>query len=404
VFLVFMVDYNIKNTIIHDSIIATEFLPKIGGAHMWLYEVYSRWPSPVGAFVQDYSHNENWMNSQRAFDLKKHGSLEIWRTDLGLGHWSLCSFQGFRTWQLINACILNWRKSGGERLHCVKAVPEAAFALLNPFHKTKIIVYAHGEEFLVAKASNELSWLTRFALKQADLVIANSQSTVELVKEFAPNTLAEVIHPGVDVNDFQKSESNRQEMRNKWQVDDDTVVLLTMARQEERKNQLGVLQALTKLNYRKSDILYVIGSDGPERGKLEEYVRENDLEDIVLFTGYLSDQERKDSFAAADIHVMPSVQRGAMIEGFGIVFIEAAAVGIPSIAGEVGGQAEAVIDGKTGLVVDGDNQAQLQAALQSLISNSDLRKQMGEAGRYWAAENDWDRIAKKTYDLVMSLG
>jgi len=235
-------------------------------------------------------------------------------------------------------------------------------------------------------------------------VIANSQSTVELINDFSSNTRVEVIHPGVDVKDFQKSESNRQEMRNKWRVDDDTVVLLTMARQEERKNQLGVLQALKKLNDRKSDILYVIGSDGPERGKLEEYVRENDLEDIVLFTGYLSDQERKDSFAAADIHVMPSVQRGAMIEGFGIVFIEAAAVGIPSIAGEVGGQAEAVIDGKTGLVVDGDNQAQLQAALQSLISNSDLRKQMGVAGRYWAAENDWDRIAKKTYDLVMSLG
>jgi len=387
-----------------DAVFALEFLPKIGGAHLWLYEVYSRWPSPVCAFVQDYSEDKEWQSAQQVQDTMEHGSLIVERRDFASVSWSLLCFAGIKSWFRIQKSVLNSRKMGIRRLHFVKAVPEAAFALLNPFYNAKTIIYAHGEEFLVAKSSSELSRLTRFALKRADLIIANSQSTVELINDFSPNTRIEVIHPGVDVKDFQKSESNRQEMRNKWRVDDDTVVLLTMARQEERKNQLGVLQALTKLNYRKSDILYVIGSYGPERGKLEEYVRENDLEDIVLFTGYLSDQERKDSFAAADIHVMPSVQRGAMIEGFGIVFIEAAAVGIPSIAGEVGGQAEAVIDGKTGLVVDGDNQAQLQAALQSLISNSDLRKQMGVAGRYWAAENDWDRIAKKTYDLVMSLG
>ena len=71
----------------------------------------------------------------------------------------------------------------------------------------------------------------------------------------------------------------------------------------------------------------------------------------MRFTGAVSDAEKKLIFAACDIHAMPSVQLGEMIEGFGIVFLEAAAAGKPSICGNIGGQAEAVLDGRTGLVV-----------------------------------------------------
>jgi len=383
-------------------LISTEFFPKVGGAHHWLYEVYKRWPTSVIARVQDYSNTREWANAQRIYDSLNHGAIAIKRHDYAFRNWGLLCFTGIKSWYRIQKAVTRGQ-TGCDWIHFVKALPEAAFALLNPFYKAKTIIYAHGEEFLVAKSSKELFWLTRFALNRADLVIANSQSTVALVRELAPNAPVSVIHPGVAVEEFRQAEINRQAMREKWQVNDTTVVLLTMARLEERKNQLGVLQAIKGLKFQKQDILYVVGSDGPERDNLQKFVSNNGLQDVVLFTGYLSDQERKDCFAAADIHIMPSVQRGAMIEGFGIVFMEAAAVGVPSIAGNVGGQAEAVINSKTGIVVDGESQEKLKAAIKILVENADLRKKMGDAGRLWAEENDWERIAKRTYELVMSL-
>jgi phosphatidylinositol alpha-1,6-mannosyltransferase len=386
----------------NDLLISNDFFPKIGGAHHWLYEVYSRWPTSITALTQDYSNSPKWADAQKIFDVSNHGALTIKRHEYTIRNWGLLCLGGIRCWCQIQKAIRE-NKTSIDRIHFVKALPEAAFAILHPSYKAKTIIYAHGEEFLVAKSSKELFWLTRFALNRADLIIANSRSTVALLREFSPNVPVSVIHPGVAVEKFRQAETNRQIMREKWLVNDATVVLLTMARHEERKNQLGVLQAIRDLNFQKQDILYVVGSDGPERKNLQQFVFDNDLQEIVLFTGYLSDQKRRDCFAAADIHIMPSVQRGPMIEGFGIVFMEAAAVGIPSISGNVGGQSEAVINDKTGIVVDGDSQEELKAAIKILVKNADLRKKMGDEARLWAAENDWDRIAKKTYDLVMSL-
>ncbi len=100
----------------------------------------------------------------------------------------------------------------------------------------------------------------------------------------------------------------------------------------------------------------------------------------MRFTGAVSDAEKKLIFAACDIHAMPSVQLGEMIEGFGIVFLEAAAAGKPSICGNIGGQAEAVLDGRTGLVVDGADLDRVADALRSLVRDRALRQRLGRAG------------------------
>lgn len=84
-----------------------------------------------------------------------------------------------------------------------------------------------------------------------------------------------------------------------------------------------------------------------------------------------------------------------MIEGFGIVFLEAAAAGIPSIAGNAGGQPEAVLHGCTGLVIDGANLAELKQAIRLLAEDVKLREYLGANGRKWAAENDWRSVAQK---------
>ena len=92
---------------------------------------------------------------------------------------------------------------------------------------------------------------------------------------------------------------------------------------------------------------------------------------------------------------MPSVQLGEMIEGFGIVFLEAAAAGKPSICGNIGGQAEAVLDGRTGLVVDGSEPGARRRRAAIAGAGRRAAPALGREGLAWAREHDWSgRVAK----------
>ena len=97
---------------------------------------------------------------------------------------------------------------------------------------------------------------------------------------------------------------------------------------------------------------------------------------------------------------MPSIDEGGLIEGFGIVFLEAAAAGVPSIAGNNGGQAEAVLDGRTGRVVDGRNVEAVADAIRALIGDPAARAEMAVQCVAWAAQNDWTRVVTRTIDAL----
>ena len=91
----------------------------------------------------------------------------------------------------------------------------------------------------------------------------------------------------------------------------------------------------------------------------------------------------------ADIFAMTSLQLDRSVEGFGLVYLEAAAHGLPVVAHHVGGVADAVVDGRTGLLVPENRPAQLAAAFERLIHERELRLRLGEAGREWARRNCW---------------
>jgi phosphatidylinositol alpha-1,6-mannosyltransferase len=122
----------------------------------------------------------------------------------------------------------------------------------------------------------------------------------------------------------------------------------------------------------------------------------------VRFPGAIPDSEKRLLFAASDIHLMPSVQRGNVTEGFGIVFLEAAAAGIPSVCGKAGGQPEAVRHMQTGIVANGEDLNDVAAAVRRLASDSGLRLQLGEQGRAWAAEHAWDRVVERTRSVIQN--
>ncbi len=171
------------------------------------------------------------------------------------------------------------------------------------------------------------------------------------------------------------------------------LVLLTVGRVHPRKGQHCVLEALAQMKPRpQSAVEYRIAGPvvKPEyQAKLESLAKKSGV--AVKFLGNIPDAELPGLYAQSDIFVMTPVPHGPSIEGFGLVYLEAAAAGLPVIAHRTGGVAEAVRDGVTGLVVEPDDRAGLAAAIRALAEDPKKRGQLADAGRVRVRELSWTK-------------
>lgn len=384
-----------------DLVLTEDFFPKIGGAHLWLYEVYRRWPTPVQLLTQRDDQSPEEVRAAVEFDARDHGALEIVRRDIASGDIDLFSACSRRRFWRTSSEILELANRRPLTVHCLRAFPEGCSALLVKFRsplRTRLVTFAHGEEILVARSSGQLRHLAALVYRWSDVVIANSRSTQSLVRELAPHAKVVYVHPGVDIAAYHRDPGEIERFRRQWKWPEGTLVVTTVARMEPRKNQASVIRAIARLRREGLQLAYVCGGDGEERKRLTQLSSELALDAWVRFTGRLTENEKVLTFMAADIHAMPSIRVGEMIEGFGIVFLESSAAGIPSIAGNVGGQSEAVIHGKTGLVVDGADVSAVTDAVRTLSLDSTLRRQMGQAARNWAEHHDWAGVFEAIFE------
>jgi phosphatidylinositol alpha-1,6-mannosyltransferase len=143
------------------------------------------------------------------------------------------------------------------------------------------------------------------------------------------------------------------------------------------------------------DASLLIVGDGSYRARLESMAREAPVGSVV-FAGAVPDEALPEYHAAADVFAMPCRNRwgGLEVEGFGIVFMEAAASGRAVVAGDSGGSAEAVADGTTGMVVNGRDQQAVAGAIAACLADPEMAVALGKAGRARAEEHfAWPEIA-----------
>jgi glycosyltransferase involved in cell wall biosynthesis len=142
-------------------------------------------------------------------------------------------------------------------------------------------------------------------------------------------------------------------------------VLLTVGRMDAREQAKGfdeVLEVLPRLLQENQRLVYLIVGDGSDRARLEKKSRDLGIDRSVVFTGYVNESEKLDYYRAADLFVMPS-----RLEGFGYVFLEALATGLPVIASKVDGSREAVRDGAWGILVNPSDPEELASAIKSAL-------------------------------------
>ncbi|MGH9045798.1 MAG: glycosyltransferase family 4 protein, partial [Acidimicrobiales bacterium] len=163
---------------------------------------------------------------------------------------------------------------------------------------------------------------------------------------------------------------------------EDGLLVSCVSRLVPRKGMDTLIAAAASLRRAHPDLLVAIAGGGRDERRLRRIAGRSDAP--VRMLGRISEEEKAAFLGASDVFVMACRNRwgGLEQEGFGIVFLEAAASGIPQVAGDSGGAAEAVIDGQTGLVVrNPKDPAELVAALTGLLADESLRAGMGSAAR-----------------------
>ena len=211
-----------------------------------------------------------------------------------------------------------------------------------------------------------------------------------------------ILYPGVDVERFRPDLSS-MEARQHLGLHDRGPVLLSVARLVEWKGQDTVLRALPRIRQVYPEVRYVVAGAGPFRPNLERLAMELGLQDVVCFAGFVADEDLPAYYAAADLVVLPSreIRPGVPVEGFGITLMEAAASGKPVVAGNLGGTADAVVHGVTGLLVDPCEPDAVAGAVLRLLQDPVVAAEMGAAGRERAvSEFTWTMQARRLRSLL----
>ncbi|GAW93290.1 glycosyltransferase family 4 protein [Calderihabitans maritimus] len=240
---------------------------------------------------------------------------------------------------------------------------------------------------------------TRQVIAQCSQLVAVSRKLAEEIYRLAsPVRPVEVIYNGVDLEQFQ-AVSSAAEVRSQLGISQDALVLLFVGRLVREKGIYDLLEAFSRISHRfPRACLYLIGS-GPEATGLTAEVRKRNLTGRVFIVGTKEHRELPCWYQAADLVVLPSYQ-----EGLPNVILEAMACGRPVVATRVGGIPEAVVSGKSGLLVNkGDVQGLAEACL-FLLKSPFLRAAMGIQGRQ-IVENcfTWEENARRHRELYLRL-
>jgi phosphatidylinositol alpha-1,6-mannosyltransferase len=266
----------------------------------------------------------------------------------------------------------------------------------------KTVALTHGHEVWWAKifpftcairrmgaTIDSLTYLGEFTQKAISRSLSK-QAVKQMVK----------IAPGIDVEHFSPQDSS--ELRRELGLDEKKVIV-SVGRLVHRKGQDHLIESMPEILAKVPNAHLLIVGRGPYLEHLAKLVAVNKVENHVSFIGRVQYAELPRFICAGDVFAMPSRSRfaGLEVEGLGIVYLEASACGLPVVAGNSGGAPDAVVEGITGLVVDGTNNTQIADAVITLLTNPQKCKEMGDAGQAWIKENwRWEIWSKRFNELL----
>jgi phosphatidylinositol alpha-1,6-mannosyltransferase len=370
-------------------LVVTElFLPTKGGTAVWFDEVYRRLGDRgthiVTARVPGCEdHDRDHANTVHRLALHRHP----WLRPESL----------FMYLKLLGKTLQLAFRHRFDAVHAGRVLPEGAVALAAARARgLPCVIYAHGEE-ITTWTQPLKSRVMRATYRHADRVIANSEFTRdELVRIGVPADRITLINPGVDVRRFRPG-LPCADLREAVGATAGRKLVLSVGRLSRRKGFDTVIRSLPALRAQGLDVRYAVIGVGEDRDYLLALAREVGVAERVRLLGHVGPDDLPRWYNACDVFVMANREINGDNEGFGMVFLEAAACGKPVVAGEAGGTGAAVENGVTGLRVDGSAVEQVTQAIATILRDSATAKRMGEraAGRA-SGQFSWESVVRRT--------
>lgn len=369
-------------------VITELFLPTKGGTAVWFDEVYRRLAGASthivtadvpGAVEHDRSHP----NTVHRLNLKRYRWL---RPE------SLAMYVKFTL-----ASLGVGLRHEFDAVHAGRVLPEGlAGWVVARLLRRPLVVYSHGEELTTWRQAGKMRAMI-WTYRHADVVIANSEFTRdELIRLGVPAEKITLLCPGVDVDRFRPGLPH-DDLVASLGLGPSQKLIVSVGRLSRRKGFDQVIRSLPPLVQRGFDVHYAAIGIGEDQEYLLDLAHELGVTPRVHLLGHVEADDLPRWYNAADVAAMPNREINGDTEGFGMVFIEAAACGKPVVAGLAGGTGAAVIDAVTGLRVDGASMQAVEDALYRLLADPVLAKELGSNGRERVVNQfSWEHVAEQT--------
>ena len=356
-------------------IVTRAFPPELGGMQslMWGLTKEMSKNFMIKVFA-DYQNNHKEFDKKENFSIERVGGIKFLRK--------------IRKAQLINEYLKENKVQG------IIADHWKSLELINTDKKKYCLI--HGKEINHPKGSSLNDRVVK-VLNNVEKVIANSEYTKNLaIDSGVTKGKIVVINPGVDpVNELNKKSLEKVESLLKVK----SPRLITVSRFDKRKNHEKVIMALRNLKQKYPDIVYICIGYGDEEDNLKKLVKELDLNLQVMFFKDISDDLKNALIAKSNIFVMPSIIHKKSVEGFGIVYLEAAKYGVPSLGGKDGGASDAIDHNKTGLICDGNNLEDIYSSLDSMIENKKYIE-FGRNAKEYVSKFEWKKTLENYKKII----
>lgn len=370
-------------------LVTNDFPPKIGGIQSYLWELWRRLPAEDVTVLTTPYRDADIFDGQQAFRIDRTREPFLLPNPVLRRHIRILADEvGAR------AVVLD---------------PALPLGALGPGLGLPYAVVLHGAEVTVPGRLPASRRLLRRVLQGASLVIAAGGYPEAEARRVTGGELPPVVQvpPGVDTRRFVPLAAiDRVAARTRLGLPATGPLVVSVSRLVPRKGMDTLIEAAARLASDHPQLVVAIAGSGRDHGRLEQLIKKTAAP--VRLLGRVPDLELPNLYACADVFALccRTRWRGLEQEGFGIVFLEAAAAGVPSVAGRSGGAAEAVTDEETGVVVqDPEDVGAVARAIARLIGDGALASQWGQAARRRAEQEfDYDNLAGRLSAAIDETG
>lgn len=276
------------------------------------------------------------------------------------------------------------KKYGVEMVFVQHMLPVGYVAvLIKKFNKVPFLLFSHGTDLV---AGTKTRWKKSMVVKishQAEQIIFNSSSLrnrfLAVLPQFEDKST--ILYPCPEPKFLERPSSSEIENLRSTYALEGKQILLTISRITDGKGFPHLIEAMPRILAQYPHLVWFIAGGGDKKEEVVKLIQKNNLQNIVRYIGEIPHDDLRKYYYLADLFVLLTHPDNGKEEGLGLVFLEAAATGVPVVAGRSGGVEEAVIHGRTGLVVDTMNKTEVVNAILDLLKNKDKAHTLGAAAK-----------------------